>query len=195
MNARLRTAFVANAAWFAGLLLVGGGLAFGALDLYGQHRNGVRERERAIAAKRDVLEQRTQSARAQEALGDAAADLEESRRWAGDRRLRVLELSKTAERCGVSLVAMRTIEPALDEERGILSCEHQIGVTGSYRQIATFLGAMSDAPGTVGIGNIDVERSTPLEVEGERLLVARLGITWYATVEAGTSATESGGQG
>lgn len=126
--------------------------------------------------------------------------LEESSELVADRRLRMAELDRAAERSGVDLVSLRELKPAEDEP-GLealqanapvepvdaeprLQAAHRIGLLGSYPQVARFLDELGSGAGTVAIEDFQLRSAVDVEGAAEAsLLRADLIVRWFALGE------------
>jgi len=90
---------------------------------------------------------------------------------------RIEELSRIAWKNGVALRSLRSSAPTTSPDGSVVSCAHQVSALGTYRQLAAFLDEIYQARGLAGIEQLEIQPDGP---PGSNLLLAALGVRWYA---------------
>ena len=90
---------------------------------------------------------------------------------------RIEELSRIAWKNGVALRSLKSSAPTTSADGSVVSCAHQVSALGTYRQLAAFLDEIYRARGLAGIEMLEIQPEGPA---GSNLLLASLGVRWYA---------------
>ncbi|MBC8328881.1 MAG: hypothetical protein H8E31_09060 [Planctomycetes bacterium] len=86
-------------------------------------------------------------------------------------------LADLAQAAGVTLISLRSLDPAELADQGILAYTHEVQGLGDQRQIAGFLDAVYSAEGMAAIDALKIE---PEPGAGPASLRASLQVIWYA---------------
>ncbi len=181
MNTRTRNALLVNAAWVLGSLGALVGLAWRSVDQLERSRAAVDAIELRIEHGQEQIDEQL-ALQAERELEDAAARrLSAWSTMTDSQSERVSELSRAAQRSGVQLTEMRSLEPSRAEGAPVLDCAHEITVTGTYFQIGRFLSAIQSAPGLVSIEDLVLAKQADQRDAGSEVtLSASMWVRWYA---------------
>jgi Tfp pilus assembly protein PilO len=144
------------------------------------HLGGLKGRvdslEREIEKKRATLAGVAVPDAERNALAERTAQLAEWEAMVTSDSERIAELSRIAWKNGVALRSLRSEQAALTDG-GVASCAHAVSALGTYRQLAAFLDDIYAARGLAGIDQLEIRPDGP---PGSNLLLATLGVRWFA---------------
>ncbi len=186
MMGRARSDLFGNLGWFAGLALVLVLLIGGPLVWLSSGKARAASLNQEIELKQEALRRYALAAADRTSQQNMDAAIVEWQEMIANESRRIAELSAAANKAGVSLVSMRSLDRELTED-GVVSCSHRLNAVASYRQLAQFFEGIYAMSGMAAIDELQVEHQAGTSQDQ---LEARLLVTWYAPSTSPDSANE-----
>ncbi len=178
MNAKLKKDVLVNLGWLCGVPLALGLLVAASAMQLNAEKSRLADLKRQVAGKEASLQ--LMQAQTVDNVDRAALEsaLSESVDMIASESRRVSLLSDTAQRSGVTFVAIRSLDQELRQDGRALSVSHELEAVGSYSELGQFFSRLHDAPGVIGIEGFEIDRDE--DASGDELR-ASLTVTWFGT--------------
>lgn len=177
MNAKLKHDVIVNAIWFSGVFVALGVIIGASAARMSAEKSDLVELQNEVAQKEESLRKRNEESPGAANLAALESTLAKSTTMIESESRRVAQLSGAAREAGVILVAIKSFDKEYSENGSVISVAHELGATGSYRQLGRFFDALYRCPGTIQVEEFSIERED--DASGTELK-ASISVTWYA---------------
>ena len=177
MDAKVKQDMLLNAGWFSGVFVALGAIIGASAARLSAEKSDLVELQNEVAHKEENLRQQNEESPGAASLSALESTLTKSVTMIESESRRVSQLSDAAREAGVILVAIKSLDKEYSEDGSVVSVTHELGATGSYRELGRFFDALYRSPGTIGVEEFSIEREE--DASGSELQ-ASISVTWYA---------------
>ncbi len=158
MSTRLQKQIAIDAAWFFGVLALGGLALGGTMKKLSAQRAAVDTQRSELSAKETRL---TDEISAHERVNDlaiASERLDEADALVADESRRISLISSIAESSNMRVISLRSGTERPSSDLAVISKRHELVAVGEHRDLAGFIDALQSAEGAVAIDALQIGR-------------------------------------